>query len=315
MKQKQKLLAGAATLAAAFASLAVTADTASGDERQGAARPAGCPGSLDILVTNDDGYVAPGINAVYDALTAAGHDVTMVAPLTNQTGKGGSIAYGGTLDVTHPVPADADIWAVAGTPADAVAFGISTVFADDAPDLVVSGTNSGTNLSLTTNHSGTVGAATTALDRGVPSIAVSSAHPAEFDRGWDGTGGPDFAGTASLVEELVGAVQHTARDCDHLMPRHTGLNVNYPSVGYRGVREAEFAGIDTIPTTYTSAGEGKYTVGYDLSPLQDAAEATGRTTVDYRLLARGYATVTPIDGYLSAPKDAGFVGDVVRDLG
>ncbi|MEU5060133.1 MULTISPECIES: 5'/3'-nucleotidase SurE [unclassified Streptomyces] len=315
MKPSQKILACAAGLAAAITLFAATVDTASGNE-PAASKSAGCPGSLDILLTNDDGYAAPGINALYDALRKAGHHVTMVAPLTNQTGKGGSIAYSGTLGVTHPVPGDNDIWAVDGTPADAVAFGIATVFADRAPDLVVSGTNSGTNLSLTTNHSGTLGAATTALDRGVPTIAVSTAHPAEFDRDWDGAGGPDFAGTASLTERIVGTVQRTATDCDHLMPRHEGLNVNYPSVRYRGVREAEFGDIDTIPTTYTQDGEGKYTVGYDLSPLQDAAEGTsGRTTVDYELVARGYASITPLDGSLSATKDSGFVGSLVRDLG
>jgi 5'-nucleotidase len=252
---------------------------------------------------------------VYDALGEAGHDVTMVAPLTNQTGKSGSLAYGGTLKVTHPVAGDSDIWAVDGTPADAVSLGITALYADDAPDLVVSGTNSGTNLSLTTNHSGTVGAATTALDRGIPAIAVSTAHPAEFDRNWDGTGSYDFAGTASLVTQLVGSIQRAASDCDHLMPGHTGLNVNYPSVEYRGVRKAEFGSIDTIPTTYTKDGEGTYAVGYDLSPLQNAAQDTpAGTTIDYRLVARGYAAITPLDGYLSTTRGSGFVGTLARDL-
>ncbi|MFI1434334.1 5'/3'-nucleotidase SurE [Streptomyces lydicus] len=248
MKPQQKVLACAAGLAAAMTLSAATFGTASGSD-PAVAKSAGCQGSLDILLSNDDGYAAPpGINAVYEALRKAGHHVTMVAPLTN--------------------------------------------------------------------HSGTLGAATTALDRGIPAIAVSTAHPAESDRDWDGTGGPYFAGTTSLTERIVRTVQRTATDCDHLMPRHEGLNVNYPSVKYRGVREAEFGDIDTIPTTYTQDGEGKYTVGYDLSPLQDAAEGTsGRTTVDYELVARGYASITPLDGSLSATQDSGFVGNLVRDLG
>lgn len=311
MKPNQKTLAYAVGLAAAITSFAAI-DLAA-DNEPARANPAGCRGSLDILLTNDDGYAAPGINAVYDALNAAGHDVTMVAPLTNQTGKGGAMAYGGTLNVTHPVAGDEKIWAVEGTPADSVAFGVAKVFADDAPDLVVSGANSGTNLSMTTNHSGTVGASLTALDRGIPAIAVSTAHPAEFDRSWDGTGGPDFAGTAALVTQLVDSIQRRANGCDHLMPRHTGLNVNYPSADYRGAREATFDGIDTIPQTYTESGEGKYAVGYDLSPLQDA-DTTGRTTIDYELVARGYASVTPLDGYLSSSEDSEFVDNLVRDL-
>lgn len=144
---------------------------------------------------------------------------------------------------------------------------------------------------------------------------MSTAHPAEFARNWDGTGGPDFARTASLVEQLVETVQRTTTDCDHLMPRHTGLNVNYPAAEYRGVRKAEFGDIDTILTTYTRDGEGKYTVGYDLSAMRDVAEDTsGRTTVDYELVARGYATVTPLDGNLSATKNSGFVDTLLRDL-
>lgn len=312
MRTNQKILACAAGLAAAITSLAATAAASS---QPAASEKAGCTGPLDVLVTNDDGYAAPGINAVYTALRDAGHDVMMVAPLTNQTGKSGALAYGGILNVTHPVAGDNDIWAVEGTPADSVSFGITSVFAGDAPDLVVSGANSGTNLSLTTGHSGTVGAATTALDRGIPAIAVSTAHPVEFDREWDGTSSPDFAGTASLVEQLVGSLQRKAADCDQLMPRHTGLNINYPSVPFRGVREAVFGGIDTIPTSYTLTGEGKYEVGYDLSAMQDAAEDTsGHTAVDYELVARGYASVTPLDGDLSTTKDSGFVGKLVRDL-
>lgn len=308
---KQKTLAYAVGLAAAVNSFAAVSLATSNDPVQ--AKSADCRGSLDILLTNDDGYAAPGINVLYDALNEAGHDVTMIAPLTNQTGKSGAMAYGGTLNVTHPVATDDKIWAVEGTPADSVAFGIAKVFADDDPDLVVSGANAGTNLSMTTNHSGTVGASLAALDRGIPAIAVSTAHPFEFDRSWDGTSGPDYAGTSVLVTQMVDSIQRRASDCDDLMPHHTGLNVNYPSADYRGARKAALDDIDTIPQTYTENGEGKYTVGYDLSPLQDA-DTTGRTKIDYELVARGFASVTPLDGNLSSSKDSTFVDNLVNDL-
>ncbi|AOR36419.1 hypothetical protein BFF78_39960 [Streptomyces fodineus] len=109
-----------------------------------AAPPAAtAPRPLRILLTNDDGYDAPGIRMLYDRLTAAGHDVTIVAPLTNQSGAGTRLSSAPTIGVRHPQP---KVWAVDGSPADAVGFALAAVFAHGAPDLVVSGTNSGPNL-------------------------------------------------------------------------------------------------------------------------------------------------------------------------
>ncbi|MEU9478727.1 5'/3'-nucleotidase SurE [Streptomyces sp. NPDC048191] len=116
------------------------------------ARPS-CRGPLDVLLTNDDGWSAPGIQAVYTALKAAGNRVTMVAPLKNQSGMSSRIAYGEVLEVTHPVATDDDILAVDGSPTDAVAFALYTLPADRYPDVVVSGTNYGQNTSRVTNHS------------------------------------------------------------------------------------------------------------------------------------------------------------------
>lgn len=281
----------------------------------------GCDRPLDILLTNDDGYAATGINAVYDALRAAGEHVTMVAPATNQTGMGGALAYGGTLTVTQPVATDPHVYAVAGTPADSVALALGAIYpAGSGPDLVVSGTNAGTNLSRTINHSGTVGAAVTALDLGVPAIAVSTAHPAELDPHWDGTGDMDFVGTARLVRRMVSTLQRTAPSCQQLMPKEVGLNVNYPARPLRGVRAATSSNIEPIPTTYTKVeGSNDYTVGYSLAPLYDAtAHQSGHTTIDYRLVARGYASVTPLDGSLAveppAPGTLAFVGDLANRL-
>jgi 5'-nucleotidase len=113
LKTRYTLLAGAAGLTLTICALASSGSAAPTAIQ---ASSAGCSGPLDIVLSNDDGYAAPGINAVYAALKAAGHDVTMVAPTTNQTGKGGAMAYGGTLDVTHPVAGDPDIVARGGAP-------------------------------------------------------------------------------------------------------------------------------------------------------------------------------------------------------
>ena len=97
-----------ATLTAGACTLAMT----------GSATAAGTTGQeapLRIMLTNDDGWDHPGITAIYDGLVAAGHEVTMVAPLTNNTGAGAALTTGGSLVVTHPEPGK---YAVDGTPAD-----------------------------------------------------------------------------------------------------------------------------------------------------------------------------------------------------
>src|SRR5689334_18307212 len=96
------------------------------------------PAQLRIMLTNDDGYPAPGLRLVFDRLTAAGYDVTIVAPDTNQSGVGTKVGLTPQITVKHP---SAEEWAVSGTPSDSVSFGLRYVFKDKAPDLVVSGTN------------------------------------------------------------------------------------------------------------------------------------------------------------------------------
>jgi 5'/3'-nucleotidase SurE len=110
---------------------------------------------LRILLTNDDGYDAPGIRAMHERLVAAGHDVTLVAPLNDQSGSGIRVTTQGKLYYEDHAPA---VWSVDGTPADAVLVGLQHILADDPPDLVVSGANFGPNLGYA-GSSGTVGAA------------------------------------------------------------------------------------------------------------------------------------------------------------
>ncbi len=96
-----------------------------------------------ILVTNDDGWSAPGIVALREALRRAGHTVVEVAPADDQSGTGAALTLKGTLPVVRP-SADQDVWLVGGRPADAAAVGLRSVMAAAPPDLVVSGINSGT---------------------------------------------------------------------------------------------------------------------------------------------------------------------------
>ncbi|MBI3246351.1 MAG: 5'/3'-nucleotidase SurE [Deltaproteobacteria bacterium] len=212
MKQSlcRHLLGCAVTTALVVSAMLGTVVTTSADGKQS--------GPLRILLTNDDGWNAVGITAVYDALVAAGYDVTVVAPLTNQSGVGGRITFGGPpLQVVLQALRK---YSVAGSPADAVEVGLSVVFANKPPDLVISGTNVGQNVGAATVHSGTVGAAVTALNDGVPAIAVST----EID--FATNVGP-FAETSAFVVKLVAALRKQTQG-SQLLPEAVGLNVNYP---------------------------------------------------------------------------------------
>jgi len=127
---------------------------------------------MRVLLTNDDGVDSPGLDALRDALSTLGK-VTVVAPATDQSGVGR--ARSRTVGITD----HDDAIAVAGTPADCVAYGLRGL--DHEFDLVVSGCNHGPSIgAYVLGRSGTVGAAMEAGFLGVPAVAVSAYHPDEF---------------------------------------------------------------------------------------------------------------------------------------
>jgi 5'-nucleotidase len=150
--------------------------------------------ALNILLTNDDGCGAPGIDAMYRALTSAGHQVTLVAPLLDSSGIGAAsvVIPGQALAVTQLAagkycvgpPTDYRTpdgkTAAIGTPVDAVNVGLDLLLKDNPPDLLVSGSNFGDNVGPLTQMSGTVNAAVRAMHKGIPAIAVSTAIDLEL---------------------------------------------------------------------------------------------------------------------------------------
>ncbi|MFD8019374.1 5'/3'-nucleotidase SurE [Streptomyces lavendulae] len=214
---------------------------------------------LRILLTNDDGYDAPGIRKAFARLTAAGHDVTIVAPLTNQSGTGTKTTSAPSIRVKHPEP---KVWAVDGTPGDSVAFGLSEVFGGRAPDLVVSGTNYGPNVAGLATHSGTVGGAVAALESGVPAIALSTG----------GLTAPDPVTTVNAMDptvdfavRLIDRLRVRARS-GPLLPEGVGLNVNHPVVGADGRGAASGVAVTfqdpqpVLAADFTDSGDGSWKV-------------------------------------------------------
>lgn len=251
--------------------------------------------SLDIMVTNDDGYSAPGINALRGALIAAGHNVTLVGPLEQQSGRGGAMNthVGSEVAVVEQAPG---VWSVDGTPTDAVRAGLDVILRDDWPNLVVSGANFGPNLGQEGVHnSGTLGATLAAHYDGLPAIALSAGIDVT-ER--DST--PPFKSTFEAFE-LAGVIavnlieQLTAKfGCEQVMPDDLALNVNVPvpTAGIKGIRYAPLSKQNLFRMQWKSSDTaGKAVIGYRESDL-----AAGDPGDDNNLFSRGYVTVTPING-------------------
>jgi 5'-nucleotidase len=237
---------------------------------------------LRVLVTNDDGYQARGIRALARALAGAGHEVLVVAPLTDQSGVGTARAAW----VNRPIATaseDADgitYIGVDGTPALAVTMARLGTFGK-TPDLVVSGINHGYNFGVIL-HSGTVGAALTGATQGLSGLAMSI-----------GAEDPQYLDVAaSVAVELVDWL----RD----QPAGTVLNVNVPDVpkaSLRGVRSARLA-----PLNPSRLKAGVAPTGEPMMILRDPDPAQNPDS-DEALLSEGYVTVTSITG----------IGDVSDD--
>ncbi len=206
---------------------------ASDDDDDGASEQ--CLGPLKILLTNDDGFDAPGITAMQQVLLGAGYDVTIVAPLEQQSGRGGAIStdVGGFIDIKlESADGEPEVWSVDSTPSDSVQMGLEVILADDPPDLVVSGSNFGQNLGQgATRSSGTVGAVLAAAGfgtDGVPAIASSvGIDIAEAGIGFPSTFAANVP-AAQFIAALIRELQANGCVDGRLLPRRQSVNVNFP---------------------------------------------------------------------------------------
>ena len=157
--------------------------------------------SLTILVTNDDGVDAPGIDAIVDALADDEDlEVVVVAPAENNSGAGEKTTPGDPADLPATESTTASGYpaiAVDGFPADAVNYALAQ---GAEPDLVVSGVNLGQNLGPLTDISGTVGAARAAFAADIPALAVSAGFPESDDEAADYATAVEYA--LDLIEEF-----------------------------------------------------------------------------------------------------------------
>lgn len=179
---------------------------------------------LKLLISNDDGYQALGINVLADYLTSLGHKVTIVAPAGERSAQSHAMSFYHAIQVDEVTPS---IYAVHGTPADCIAIALSAILKNDPPDFILSGINHGLNVGVDVNYSGTVGAATEAALMGYKAIAISA----------------DTHLVRSKKEALNQLFQNAASFIGFLLERHDKikwpkfqiLNVNVPRIS-KGVR-------------------------------------------------------------------------------
>ncbi|MEM9336177.1 MAG: 5'/3'-nucleotidase SurE [Pseudomonadota bacterium] len=228
---------------------------------------------MKILVSNDDGYLATGINVLADALAEVA-DITVVAPDRNRS------AASNSLSLTHPLritQVGDKRYAVDGTPSDCVHIALQG-FLDEEPDLVVSGINHGANLGDDVIYSGTVAAAMEGRFLGLPTIAVSLV----------GERLTHFATAAGVVVDMVRKLEQSPLSPDVI------LNINVPDVPadeLRGVESARLGFRHKSEAIYREKDPHGRTI-YWIGPAGKEADSGPGT--DFHAIENRRASVTPL---------------------
>ncbi|MFD0668511.1 5'/3'-nucleotidase SurE [Ramlibacter sp. MAHUQ-53] len=231
---------------------------------------------MKILISNDDGYQAPGIAALHEALRDLA-DVQVIAPEHNNSAKSNALTLHQPLYVHQGANG---FQYVNGTPADCVHIALTGLL-ETAPDLVVSGINNGANMGDDTIYSGTVGAAMEGYLFGVPAIAFS-----QVEKGW-----AHLDAAARVARELVQQViaQQLLR-----RPAPFLLNVNIPNRPYEALGPLEVCRLgrrhaaEKVIAQSSPRGETMYWIGA-AGPAKDGAEGT-----DFHATAQGRVSITPL---------------------
>jgi 5'-nucleotidase len=227
---------------------------------------------MRILISNDDGYLAPGINALAEALASIA-EIIVVAPDSNRSGASNSLSLDRPLSVNR---AANGFYFVNGTPTDCVHIAL-TGMGDALPDLVVSGINNGQNMGDDTLYSGTVAAATEAYLFGIPAIAFSQVH-----HGWE-----HLDAAARVAREVV------QRKFD-MLPSPFLLNVNIPNLPYEALgpltptRLGRRHQAEPVIRSQDPRGREIFWIGAP-GACRDAGEGT-----DFHATAHGKVSITPL---------------------
>jgi len=236
---------------------------------------------MRILLTNDDGVEAPGLDALHAIASELSDDIWIVAPETDQSGAAHSLTLHEPMRLRQLTKRT---YAVKGTPTDCIIMGVRFLLTDQRPDLILSGVNSGQNIADDVTYSGTIAGAIEGTLLGIPSIALSlSMKYSDKDAAhWDT---PMKLGPG-LVRRLL----------EIGWPKGVLMNVNFPDrdpddvgdivVTDQGKRDADFLQIEDRMDT---RGNPYYWLGF-----KDRLSPPGSGT-DLRALQLGHVSVTPLN--------------------
>ena len=233
---------------------------------------------MNILLSNDDGYAAPGIKMLASYLKKIAN-VTIVAPDQNRSGASNSLSLDRPLTVTQ---VEKNYYHVNGTPTDCVHLALTGLL-DTMPDMVISGINNGANMGDDTIYSGTVAAAMEGYLLDIPSFAISmSQHEAKH-----------FETAASITIDLISHYQKN-KPKDAML-----LNINVPDVPLERIQGIHITRLgkrhkaESVNKTQDVDGNTSYWVGAAGLP-NDGGEGT-----DFYSVGRGFVSVSPIHADLT----------------
>ena len=232
---------------------------------------------MKILLTNDDGYNAPGILALYEILKPH-HQVILIAPDREKSAVGHGITLNTPIRINkiNVTPGD-EVYAVSGTPADCIKLGLFEL-CTTPPDLVISGINPGSNTGININYSGTVAAAREAAFNGILSMAVSIFRTENTI---------DFQGMAQFVAQLADKIH------DYRLPAGTFLNINAPGIPIdevKGVKITRQAS-NNVSKHFDKRTDPKNRPYYWYGTINSV---NGEADTDVKALSQNYISITPI---------------------
>jgi 5'-nucleotidase len=230
-----------------------------------------------ILLSNDDGYTAPGLRFLIDVLKPYA-DLLVVAPKSGRSGMSAAITVKTPLDlILVSDEPGLRIFRSNGTPVDCIKLALNILLSDRQPDFVFSGVNHGSNASVAIHYSGTMGAVLEACMSGIPGVGLSLDNhllEADFE--------PSRLFIQKLVEELLA----------HGLPKGVCLNVNIPDTpnlkGIRICRQSKGRWVEEFEVRkHPRGGDYYWLMGAFRNDEPHAADT------DMRVLDEGYISVVP----------------------
>ncbi len=230
-----------------------------------------------ILVSNDDGYHAKGINSLIGMLADMA-DIIVCAPESARSGF--SCAFSATIPLRLKLRRQSEgvqVWSCNGTPVDCVKLALDQLFNDRKPDMVIGGINHGDNASVNTHYSGTMGVTLEGCMKYIPSVAFSLC---------DQDDNADFEPLRQLVRSI------TRKVLDNGLPKGVCLNVNFPkATSFAGVKVCRMArgtwGNECVKMHHPRGYDYFWMIGHYTNDEPDADDT------DNWALRHGYVAITP----------------------